>query len=170
MPRLDELVTPAGARPFNGSQCWGAEVIQVNDTGAYVVVPSYDRQLRWGPVHPFEAAVTVGQSVAIAISEQGEPWLLGGGGGGGTSEDLRGEVEEWIGGTTPPTSAIGTPGDWYIDTVTGDVYENVNGAWVHRTNLSGPVGPQGPAGATGPRGSVGPAGPPGPGCTGCART
>ena len=130
--------------------------------GAYVVVPSYDRNLRWGPVHPLDAAVTVGQDVAIAISEQGEPWLLGGGGGGGTSEDLRGEVEEWIGGTTPPTSAIGTPGDWYIDTVTGDIYENVNGAWVRRTNIMGPVGTQGPPGATGPRGPIGPAGPAGP--------
>lgn len=154
MPRLDELVAPAGGKPFAGAQCWAAEVIQAAASGAYVVVPSYDRNLRWGPCHPSTAAVAVGDRVAIAISEQGEPWLLGGGGGGGTS-DLRGEVEEWIGGVGPPDPAIGDPGDWYIDTVSGDVYEKVSAEWVHRTNLTGPVGPQGLPGAIGPPGPKG---------------
>lgn len=93
MPRLDELVAPAGGKPFTGAQCWAAEVIQVNATGTYVVVPGYDRNLRWGPLHPAGSAVKVGDKVAIAISERGEPWLLGGGGdGGGGDPNIDGGV------------------------------------------------------------------------------
>lgn len=140
MPRLDELVAPAGGQPFNGSQCWAAEVIQVTDHGAYVVVPSYDRQLRWGPCHPPTAGVSQGDRVAIAISEQGEPWLLGGGGGGEVGPE----------GPPGPPGATGPPGP------KGDKGDKGT------TGAQGAEGPAGPEGPQGEQGDVGPEGPEGP--------
>lgn len=34
-----------------------------------------------------------------------------------------GEAEEWLSGAGPPAPGLGSPGDWYLDTLTGDVYE-----------------------------------------------
>ena len=164
MPSLDQLFKPNAPNlpAKTGSQIWEAQVVRADSRGVFVIVPGYSKTLRWGPCLPDGVAVAVGTKLPVAMSDQGRPWLMvGGGGGGGGSEDLRGQVEEWIGGLVAPTADIGDPGDWYIDTVTGDVYENVSSVWQHRTNLMGPVGAQGPpgaTGATGPRGPVGPQG------------
>ena len=162
-PGLDSLFQQNGAPAPATAQCFEAKVTRVNARGIFVVIPGYDRKLNWGPCLPQTATAAVGDRITVLMSNNGRPWIMGaGGGGGGSSEDLRGEVEEWIGGLVVPTPDIGDPGDWYINTVTGDVYENVSGAWVHRTNLMGPVGAPGPPGATGPTGARGPAGPQGP--------
>ena len=44
-------------------------------------------------------------------------------------------------GTTVPGSGLGLDGDQYFRYNTNDVYEKVAGAWVLRTNLTGPQGP-----------------------------
>lgn len=123
MPSLADIVTPAGAKVLGSAQCWAAEVIQVTAAGAYVVVPSYDRNLRWGPCHPASAGVKVGDKVALAISEQGEPWLLGGGGGGGGDTSGAGNID---GGRTgaeydgAPILDNGRPGDvFYLPNIDG---------------------------------------------------
>jgi len=91
-----------------------------------------------------------------------------------------------LNGTTAPSNAIGTDGDFYINTVTNQIFgPKAAGVWGAGTSLIGPTGatgatgpagpagatgatgPAGPAGATGATGATGPAGPAGPtGATG----
>lgn len=55
-------------------------------------------------------------------------------------------------GEGAPDASLGEPGDVYLDTDSGDFYQNQNGAWNVIGNLRGPQGPQGeqgPAGADG---------------------
>ena len=84
MPALDQLFARADAPAFAGAQCWEAIVVATGSDGPTVVLPGYDRQLRWGPCMPADAAVGVGERVSVAMSEEGVPWLLGAGGGGGS--------------------------------------------------------------------------------------
>jgi len=85
--------------------------------------------------------------------------LQGAGGGGGM---------RFLSGATDPTSSDGQPGDVYLNTSTGDLFRNDNGAWILLMNLVGPEGPEGPQGPQGPQGDQGPQGlqgeqgPPGP--------
>ena len=65
----------------------------------------------------------------------------------------------WLSGTVAPASTIGTDGDFYLNTTSGDVSSKAAGAWSVVTNI---VGPQGPAGAVGPQGPKGDAGVAGP--------
>jgi hypothetical protein len=70
----------------------------------------------------------------------------------------------WMNGTAAPAAGIGKDGDYYLNTVTGDVYAKASGAWTVVTNIVGPMGSmglQGLAGATGATGPIGPAGPQG---------
>ena len=83
MPGLDQLFAPGGPNvpaAMNGAQCFEAKVVQVNTRGVFVVIPGYDRNLRWGPCMPEDATATVGDRVTIAISNAGRPWLMGAGG------------------------------------------------------------------------------------------
>lgn len=60
---------------------------------------------------------------------------------------------EWLKGTSVPVGTVGKVGDWYINTVTSDVYKKTGtSSWSRQANLKGATGS---AGATGP---VGPAG------------
>lgn len=69
------------------------------------------------------------------------------------------QAEEWSSGAGPPTGAQGRPGDWYLDSTSGNVWEKTDATtWVQRANL---IGPQGPTGATGVPGPTGPQGPQG---------
>lgn len=90
------------------------------------------------------------------------------GGGGGSANTI-------LNGSGPPTGAVGSDGDFYIDTDSGQIYgPKVAGVWGDPTDLTGPPGPpgpegpegpegaEGPAGATGATGATGPAGPTGP--------
>ena len=83
MPALDQLFSKAGVPAFAGPQCWSAIVAAIKADGPYVVLPGFDRQLRWGPCLPADAGVAIGDTVAITQAEDGSLWLVGGGGSGG---------------------------------------------------------------------------------------
>ncbi len=86
MPDLSALFAPArGARPgaFGGAQCFEATVRRVNGRGAWVTIAAFDRNLLWGPCLPADASVSAGDTVAVAMSDQGRPWIVSGGGNAG---------------------------------------------------------------------------------------
>jgi hypothetical protein len=74
-------------------------------------------------------------------------------------------VNQWKYGTGIPANNLGVVGDYYLDTVTGNVYTKTNGTtWVLISNIIGPAGLTGATGATGltgPQGIQGIAGPTG---------
>ena len=74
--------------------------------------------------------------------------LLQSGGGGGAS--MRFHFGEGA-----PDASLGSPGDVYLDTDSGDFYQNQNGTWNVIGNLRGPQGPQGEQGPQGPAGADG---------------
>jgi hypothetical protein len=76
MPQLDLLIPQRGQTPFGNAQCYDAQVVSVS-AGIYVVLPSYSRELRWGPCQPADAGVAVGDKIAVVITESGVPYLLG---------------------------------------------------------------------------------------------
>lgn len=61
----------------------------------------------------------------------------------------------WLHGQGAPSGSDGADGDYYLDTATGDVYNNSGGTWTLITNITGPEGPEGPAGETLPGGGTG---------------
>lgn len=75
-----------------------------------------------------------------------EPYAITGGGGGGM---------RFLSGEGEPTADTGQPGDVYLDTTNGDLYENVNGTWTKVMNLRGPKGEKGDRGDTGAKGADG---------------
>jgi hypothetical protein len=77
MPQLDLLIPPRGMEAFGNAQCYDAEVVAVTAQGAYVILPHYSSELRWGPCEPPDAGVKVGDKVAVVISGSGVPYLLG---------------------------------------------------------------------------------------------
>jgi hypothetical protein len=79
-------------------------------------------------------------------------------------------LNQWKYGIGVPASNLGTAGDYYLDTTTGNVYSKTNGTtWILISNIMGPQGPLGLAGAQGIQGVPGPTGASGPiGLTGPA--
>lgn len=52
----------------------------------------------------------------------------------------------WFTGAGAPDVGTGTENDFYLDTLSGDVYKKVSGAWGTSVgNIKGPQGPAGPA-------------------------
>jgi hypothetical protein len=68
----------------------------------------------------------------------------------------------WAAGAGLPSDLSGKDGDFYLHTVSGDVYEKAAGRYSLKVNLRGPQGAPGPQGAVGAAGIQGPAGPAGP--------
>ena len=68
----------------------------------------------------------------------------------------------WTSGTGAPSGQLGTDGDFYLDTNSGDLYSHTSGTWTMQGNLSGAAGTPGTTGPSGAPGSVGPTGPAGP--------
>jgi hypothetical protein len=67
-----------------------------------------------------------------------------------------GQAEAWYSGSGVPAGATGAVGDWYLDTVSGDVYEKTAAStWTLRGNLKGPTGPTGAQGIQGVPGTPG---------------
>lgn len=60
----------------------------------------------------------------------------------------------WHFGSGVPAGALGVDGDYYLDTVNGDVYFKSLGAWGFIDNLTGPMGATGAAGPAGADGST----------------
>lgn len=77
-PALDLLFKKSDDGPpaYAGGQVWEAEVSRVTDRGAFVMVRGFSQRQRWGPCLPVDAAVEVGDVVAVAMSDKGRPWLL----------------------------------------------------------------------------------------------
>ncbi len=72
-------------------------------------------------------------------------------------------LSKWMHGNGVPTANQGIQGDYYLDVLTGNVYNKLpNGTWVLVANITGPQGVAGAAGATGSTGAAGPQGPQGP--------
>jgi hypothetical protein len=147
MPQLDLLIPPRGLQPFGDASCADAEVVAVTPQGAYVVLPGYDRWLRWGPCEPSDAVVSVGETVAVIFTNTGAPYLIGAGGGGGGEPGPAGQE-----GPPGPKGATGAEGPPGPKGTTGA--EGAKGT-------TGSTGPQGVPGPTGPKGETGPAGPKG---------
>lgn len=68
---------------------------------------------------------------------------------------------QWLYGTAVPDPGIGTNGERYIRTTTGDYYGKAAGTWTLLGNLKGPQGSTGATGPTGPKGDTGDTGPQG---------
>ena len=68
-------------------------------------------------------------------------------------------LNQWKYGTGVPAVNLGTTGDYYLDTATGNVYSKTNGTtWILISNIMGPQGPLGLTGAQGNQGVPGPTG------------
>ena len=68
-------------------------------------------------------------------------------------------LNQWKYGTGVPAVNLGTTGDYYLDTATGNVYSKTNGTmWILISNIMGPQGPLGLTGAQGIQGITGPSG------------
>jgi hypothetical protein len=81
MPDLASLMQGSRRPPaFGGAQCYEATVKRVTGRGAWVVIPAFDRKQLWGPCLPPDAAVSVGDKIAVAMSDQGVPWVVSGAG------------------------------------------------------------------------------------------
>ena len=81
------------------------------------------------------------------------------------SKSGSGVPSQWLTGLTAPSDSVGSEGDMYLDTVTGDVYQKTGGTWNLQGNIKGPAGEKGETGATGatgPRGEAGATGATGP--------
>lgn len=82
-----------------------------------------------------------------------ELYQNGSGGSGGT-----GDGAKWFNGEGAPSSGLGDNGDYYLDSLTGDVYNKQSGSWSVIMNIKGEKGEQGPQGEQGEQGPAGPAG------------
>jgi Collagen triple helix repeat (20 copies) len=148
VPYLDELFAKHATPAFDGPQCWDARVVARDSTGLYVVVPTYNTQLRWA-VEPADASVAVGQEVAVAMDETGKLRLLGGAGGGG---------EPGPPGPQGPTGPAGPKGDPGPTGATGAQGPAGTPGATGPAGTTGPPGPTGATGAQGPTGATGPQG------------
>jgi hypothetical protein len=61
----------------------------------------------------------------------------------------------WYNGTGAPLSNLGTSRDFYLDLVSGDVYNKNATTWIKVANIKGPMGSTGPQGLTGVTGMQG---------------
>ena len=138
MPDLDQIFAKPGVPAFAGPQCWSGLVVAIKADGPYVVLPGFDRQLRWGPCLPTTAGVKIGDAVAVTQAEDGSLWLVGAGGSGDGQQGPPGP--QGPAGPVGPAGPQGPKGD---------------------TGVVGPVGPQGPQGPTGDTGATGAQGPKG---------
>lgn len=148
MPYLDQLFEKKGLPALGGPQCYEGRVVATSPQGAYVVLPNFDRFLRWGPCQPPDAGVALGDEVSITLSEDGVPWLIGVKGGGAVGPPGP-EGPTGPSGPSGPTGPSGPKGDPGTAGQTG------------AQGPTGPIGPQGPNGATGATGPTGAQGPKG---------
>ena len=86
-----------------------------------------------------------------------ELYQNGSGGSGGT-----GDGAKWFNGNGAPSSGLGDNGDYYLDSLTGDVYSKQSGSWSVIMNIKGEKGDKGDTGEKGEQGEQGEQGPAGP--------
>jgi hypothetical protein len=104
-----------------------------------------------GPTGPAGATGPIGLTGAQgATGPQGSVGATGPQGNPGTNGNTM------LNGMTAPLAATGVNGDYYINSVTHELFgPKTNGVWPAGISL---VGPMGPSGASGPTGATGPAG------------
>jgi hypothetical protein len=61
-------------------------------------------------------------------------------------DDLTEIETHWFTGSTDPSPSLGSNGDLYMNTETGEVFVKTDGYWESSGNVTGPQGPEGPAG------------------------
>lgn len=64
------------------------------------------------------------------------------------------KVFVWLSGEGSPSDEIGKEGDYYLDTVNGDIYEKGETQWSNVGNIKGPIGNQGIQGLQGEKGDA----------------
>lgn len=96
-----------------------------------------------------------GKKTMVSVSERNPlpVYVVGGDGGGGGVN--------FLSGNSNPTPDVGSSGDVYLNTTTGDLFKKDDDSWNLLMNLVGPQGPQGPRGEQGPKGDPGDQGPKG---------
>jgi microcystin-dependent protein len=112
MPDLDRLFAPSRSNTppaFGGSQAWEARVTKVTRSGVFVVIPGYDRTLEWGPCLPPGSSANVGETVTVAMTNRGRPWLLGAGNGNGNGHPPSADV-----GDVKLTARETAPDGWLL--------------------------------------------------------
>jgi len=62
---------------------------------------------------------------------------------------ISGGGSKWYSGTGLPSNNLGNNNDYYLETISDNVYTKVNGTWSYVTCLKGNQGPQGPPGTGG---------------------
>lgn len=72
----------------------------------------------------------------------------------GTKGDTGAAGATWLSGTTVPASSLGNNGDFYLHTVTYDIYKKTSGAWAVIANIKGVKGDTGNDGADGVDGAT----------------
>jgi hypothetical protein len=170
------------SRPTMPSGVHTAKVSRVNDAGeVFAVIPTQDYRVEYGPlIVPEDFTPWVGIQCLIALtSEPGGNWyLLPGTGGGGGGQGPPGPAgpqgpqgpqgipgvpgtsgAAWHSGTGLPADDLGKVGDFYLQDVTGDVYEKIyDNQWSYDTTIKGAPGTNGTAGEKWFTGSGAPAG------------
>lgn len=75
-------------------------------------------------------------------------------------EELSGRIaSKWYDGAGSPNNNIGVEGDYYINTINGDIFKFTLSQWERIGNIRGSRGSIGPIGLTGPKGDKGDTGP-----------
>jgi microcystin-dependent protein len=153
---LDGLFAKRGPNvpETRGAQAFEAEVCRSDNRGLFVTIAGFDRNLRWGPCEPAGTQLPVGTKIAIAMSNRGRPWLLGGIGRGRPSD-----VSITADATTLAPADEATV---QVTEPTPDYFHFYFGLPRGQQGVQGPAGAQGPTGATGPAGPQGVQGAPGP--------
>lgn len=91
-----------------------------------------------------------------AAGTPGTPGTNGTNGTNGAPGTNGADGSKWLGGTSAPSSGIGVIGDWYLNTVTADVYlKTGSSTWTQQLNIKGATGAQGIQGIQGVPGTNG---------------
>lgn len=86
-----------------------------------------------------ESQTKPGETRRVKVTDEGALVVTTIGGGGGSAS-------VWHNGATNPSEDTGDDGDYYLNTVSGDVYEKKSGVWENVGNIKGPQGSKGEPG------------------------
>ena len=124
----------------------GVSVVGASVDGGYLILTLSDG-----------STITAGY-VKGAKGDTGITGLTGVQGTAGTAGSV------WYAGIFPPIYTLGVTGDFYLDSLTGNIYQKTAvTTWSYICSIKGPIGPQGIQGLTGAtgRGATGATGAPG---------
>lgn len=111
MPDPDQLFRSTQPPALDQSQAWAGVVVKLTAKGPLVRVPGFSDRLTWGPCEPSDIGVEVGNEVAVALADDGTPWIVSGGAGGGGSGPIGPTGPAGPTGPTGPTGPAGEDGE-----------------------------------------------------------